>query len=491
MPNLKNDLINDTLSVDLDSTQTLSNKTLVAPALGTPDSGVLTNATGLPISTGVTGLGANIATFLGTPSSANFINAVTDETGTGNLVFSNSPTLVSPILGTPTSGTLTNATGLPITTGVSGLGANVATFLATPSSANLINVVTDESGTGTLIFNTSPNINTSITTSSASFNLINATATTVNFAGAATTLSIGNASGNTSLNGNVTVGGNLTVQGTNTIINANTITVSDKNIELGTVASPTDTTADGGGITLKGTTDKTITWSNSLVSWTSSEDFSVATGKVFEVNGTTVLSATTLGSGVTGSSLTSFGTSPALTTPVVSSGGATFNGSTSGTTVLRANATAGTTTITLPAVTGTAITTGDTGTVTSTMILDGTIVNADINSAAAIDLGKLADVSTSAQTASYTLVLADKIKIVEMSNASPNNLTVPPNSSVAFPLGAQINILQTGVGQTTIVEGSGVTVNRTPGLKLRAQWSSATLIKRATDSWVLVGDLST
>jgi hypothetical protein len=86
--------------------------------------------------------------------------------------------------------------------------------------------------------------------------------------------------------------------------------------------------------------------------------------------------------------------------------------------------------------------------------------------------------------------LADKNKIVEMGVGSANNLTVPPNSSVAFPIGSQINILQTGSGQTTIVAGSGVTVNATPGLKLRAQWSYATLIKRATDTWVLVGDIS-
>jgi len=97
---------------------------------------------------------------------------------------------------------------------------------------------------------------------------------------------------------------------------------------------------------------------------------------------------------------------------------------------------------------------------------------------------------TSAQTASYTLVLADAADIVEISNASANNLTVPLNSSVAFPVGTQINILQTGAGQTTVVATGGVTINATPGLKLRTQWSSATLIKRATDTWVLVGDLS-
>lgn len=103
---------------------------------------------------------------------------------------------------------------------------------------------------------------------------------------------------------------------------------------------------------------------------------------------------------------------------------------------------------------------------------------------------QLSDLATNAQIASYTLVLADRGKLVEMNNASANNLTVPLNATVAYPTGTQINILQTGAGQTTVVATGGVTINATPGLKLRAQWSSATLIKRGTDTWVLVGDLS-
>jgi hypothetical protein len=136
--------------------------TLVTPVLGTPSSGTLTSCTGLPVSTGISGLGSNVATFLATPSSANLAAAVTNETGTGALVFATSPALTTPNLGTPSAATLTNATGLPVATGISGLGSGVATFLATPSSANLRTAVTDETGSGALVFATSPTLVTPV-----------------------------------------------------------------------------------------------------------------------------------------------------------------------------------------------------------------------------------------------------------------------------------------------------------------------------------------
>jgi hypothetical protein len=123
-------------------------------------------------------------------------------------------------------------------------------------------------------------------------------------------------------------------------------------------------------------------------------------------------------------------------------------------------------------------------TLSSNQSTDRTITIPDANGTIALN-----EVTFNAQTASYTLALSDSGKMVEMNVGSANNLTVPPDGSVNFPIGTQINVLQTNTGQTTIVAGSGVTVNATPGLKLRARWSSVLLVKRASNTWVALGDL--
>jgi hypothetical protein len=200
---------------------------------------------------------------------------------------------------------------------------------------------------------------------------------------------------------------------------------------------------------------------------------------------------------------------------------------------------------------GDIVSTYDVGTVTSNMIADGTILNADINANAAIALSKLAtgtagnilvynssgvltsvaesgDISISdtgvasantssiatltatqtltnktltapvvtyaldTKTGNYTLVLTDQSKVIEMNVGSANTISVPTNSSVAFPIGTQIHITQYGAGKTQVVAvtPATTTIRSTPGAYLRAQYSSATLIKRGTDEWYLVGDLS-
>lgn len=145
----------------------------VAPATATTATNLAGGAAGsLPYQSGV---GATTFLSIGTSNFVLTSNGTapvwTANTGTGNVVRATSPTLVTPVLGTPASGTLTNCTGLPISTGVSGLGSGIATFLGTPTSANLLSAMTDETGTGLLVFSTSPTLVTPTFTTSATFPL--------------------------------------------------------------------------------------------------------------------------------------------------------------------------------------------------------------------------------------------------------------------------------------------------------------------------------
>lgn len=277
------------------------------------------------------------------------------DTDAGVLMFYGSPTLNIPpkisfykyvgTKGFPTGSTGTNTGDVTLATN-SGLGftsGQTGLALGTPASVtgNSTNTITTNTHTHTLSGITNSNFsgtagitnanlaNSSITIGTTTINLggtstvlagltsINGTAemtsfwatpTTPTLFAAGTAISIGASTGTTTVNNNLTVTGNLTVNGTLETINSTTITVADKNIELGTVTTPTNTTADGGGITLHGGSDKTFNWFSATTAWTSSENLNLVSNKIYEINGTSVLSSTALGTAVVSSSLTSVGT---------------------------------------------------------------------------------------------------------------------------------------------------------------------------------------
>ena len=225
--------------------------------------------------------------------------------------------------------------------------------------------------------------------------------------------SIGQAVGTTSnvTFNDVTVSGDLTVQGTTTTVNSTTVEVKDKNIALGNVATPTDTTANGGGITLKGATDKTLNWVSGTSSWTSSENVDLESGHTYKIAGTDVLTSTqVLGKSVPSGTIVGTSDSQTLSNKTISGSSNTLSNianaslTNSKVTIGSTDVSLGATATNLDGVTinsttipssKTLVTTSDTGSVTSTMIADGTIVNADINASAAIADTKLGTISTS------------------------------------------------------------------------------------------------
>ena len=258
--------------------------------------------------------------------------------------------------------------------------ANKLSVFAATTSAELAGVISDETGSGALVFATSPTFTTSMDSGTTFDAFASATTLRVGYTGASasttnistgavaasttktvnigtggvasstTNVNIGSAAGGlVTVNSSLTVTGDLTVNGTTTTINSTTLSVDDKNIELASIASPTDTTADGAGITVKGTSDKTLNWVSTGASWTSSENFDLAAGKTYKIGAANVLSSSTLS--LIGNAYTS-------------------------TLVANASQTAARA-FSLPLLAGTLIGTGDTGTVSSTMLANTVALRAD------------------------------------------------------------------------------------------------------------------
>ena len=386
----------------------LSNSTVsfggISLALGGTDATPafnLADATGLPISSGVSGLAANVATFLGTPSSANLRSALTDETGTGAAVFAASPTLTGTVVAAnlDISGDVdidgtTNLDVVDIDGSLDVDGhlnvdnvsvAGVSTF----ASGVTITGALDANG-GASIDNVQVGVTNDNEIDTSSGNLV-----------------IDSAGGTVTVDDNLTVSGNLTVNGTTTTINSTTVAIDDKNFQVATGAAD-DAAADGAGLTVdSGDGDKTFNFEATGDNWGASENLNLASGKVYKINNSSILSATTLGSSVVNSSLTTLGT--------ISTG--VWNGTAIGNAYL-ANSTmsVGGVTLTLGGTDATPAFNLTDATNYPTSSLSGTITNAQL--AGSIANGKLANSSVSFGGVSLSLGGSDGTPAFDLSDAT-------------------------------------------------------------------------
>jgi hypothetical protein len=410
--------------------------------------------------------------------------------GTGQTSYTNGQLLIGNTTGnTLTKATLTAGSGVAITNGTGSISVAASGIANANIAANAeIAVSKLQDGTARQLLQTAAN------------------GTDVEWASNIDIPGTLDVTGNAVFDANLTVQGDLTVNGTETIINTQTLTVEDKNIELGKITSPTDVTADGGGITLKGTTDKTINWIDATDAWTLSEHVDLATGKEYRINGAQVLTGTALGSGVTSSSLTSVGTissgtwqGTAVGTAYGGTGQTTYAngelliGKTDGT-LAKATLTAGTGvavtnadgSITV-AVDSTVVTTAQTGTVTSMMIADGTIVDADVNASAAIagtkispNFGSQNVVTTGTSTAASLIPTGSSVPTNGVYLPAANSVAISTNGSNRLHIASDGKV---GVG-TTAPDARFVTAINSSGRAWSGFSTSAAFFENDTGTLV-------
>ncbi len=409
------------------------------------------------------GLGTGVATWLASPTSANLRAALTDEGGSGALMF------VGSALGTPASGTLTNCTGLPVSTGISGLGSGVATLLATFSSANLLAALTTKTGTGSAVFNDSPTLVTpDLGTPSA--------CVATNFTGTAAGLTAGTVTTNANLTGHITSSGNATVLGSFTLAQLSTA-VSDAAIartDAGQIFTGNQTFSD----TVRCTTLTTDTLQ--VVDQENLYNASIASAA--------------LGSDVTWTIPARSDTFAGLKANTFTED-QTINGALNATAVTAGNAGVDDGSLTIYTDAHSFYHSQTLGTLTANRLITwgdfaGTPV---IDTGAQVLSNKTYTFKTNSQTGNYTLVLADASSYIihPASSGAGDVFTIPANASVAFPVGTEITFINRDATNAVSIAINTDTLTLFPGgttgTRTLAAYGRATARKITSTEWIIDG----